>query len=91
MTFQDNWSAFRMTRLMNLERLMWANDCPNGDPTCPNSWPLIEKHTAHLSGTDKSRILRDGSPFRTWSKDLPPIKDCATFLLLIAHRALADR
>ena len=58
-TFQDDWSAFRMTNLMNPKRLMWANDYPHGDSTWPESQPLLEKHTAHLSDDEKRWILRD--------------------------------
>jgi len=58
-TFQDDWSAFKMTHLMNPKRLMWANDYPHGDSTWPNSQPLLEKHTAHLGDAEKLLILRD--------------------------------
>lgn len=57
-TFQDDWSAFKMTHLMNPKRMMWANDYPHGDSTWPNSQPLLAKHTAHLSDDEKKLILR---------------------------------
>ncbi len=58
-TFQDDWSAFKVTHLMNPERMMWANDYPHGDSTWPNSQPMLAKHAAHLSDTEKQRIMRD--------------------------------
>lgn len=58
-TFQDDWSAFQVTHLMNVERMMWANDYPHGDSTWPNSQPLLAKHSAHLKDREKMLILRD--------------------------------
>lgn len=58
-TFQDDWSAFKMTHLMNARRLMWANDYPHGDSTWPESQPLLKEHTAHLGDDEKRWILRD--------------------------------
>jgi predicted TIM-barrel fold metal-dependent hydrolase len=58
-TFQDDWVAFKMTDLMNVERLMWANDFPHSDATWPWSQEMLAEHTAHLSAPDKRRILHD--------------------------------
>lgn len=58
-TFQDDWSAFRMTHLMNPKRMMWANDYPHGDSTWPNSQPLLARHTEHLNDDEKRWILRE--------------------------------
>ena len=58
-TFQDDWVAFKVADLMNVERLMWANDFPHSDSTWPWSQGMLAEHTAHLSDRDKSRILRD--------------------------------
>jgi uncharacterized protein len=57
MTFQDDWVAFKMTELLNPERLCWANDFPHSDSTWPWSQEMLAEHTAHLSETQKSRIL----------------------------------
>ena len=58
-TFQDDWSAFQVTHLMNPKRMLWANDYPHSDSTWPNSQTLLAKHTAHLTDEDKAAILRD--------------------------------
>jgi len=58
-TFQDDWSAFKMAHLMNPKRLMWANDYPHSDSTWPNSQPLLQSHTSDLQDEDKRAILRD--------------------------------
>jgi predicted TIM-barrel fold metal-dependent hydrolase len=58
-TFQDDWVAFKMTNLMNVERLMWANDFPHSDATWPWSQELLAEHTAHLTEHEKRRILHD--------------------------------
>ena len=39
-TFQDDWVAFQVTRPMNVDRLMWANDFPHSDST----WPWSQEH-----------------------------------------------
>jgi predicted TIM-barrel fold metal-dependent hydrolase len=59
LTFQDDWSAFHMTELMNKERLMWANDFPHSDSTWPWSQELLAEHASHLSHEDRALILRD--------------------------------
>ncbi len=56
-TFQDDLVAFRMTDLMNHERLMWANDHPHSDSTWPSSQAVIAEHTAGLSGSVRDDIL----------------------------------
>jgi len=56
-TFQDDWTAFQTAHLMNVERLMWANDFPHSDSTWPWSQEMLAEHTVHLSAADKERIL----------------------------------
>jgi predicted TIM-barrel fold metal-dependent hydrolase len=58
-TFQDDWVAFKMTSLMNVNRLMWANDFPHSDATWPWSQGMLAEHTSHLCSSEKSRILHD--------------------------------
>jgi predicted TIM-barrel fold metal-dependent hydrolase len=58
-TFQDDWVAFRMTDMMNVDRLMWANDFPHSDATWPWSQLMLAEHTGHLSTDVKQRILHD--------------------------------
>jgi len=58
-TFQDDWVAFQMTKMVNPERLMWANDFPHSDATWPRSQEVLQKHTIHLTEWEKDRILHD--------------------------------
>ena len=53
LTFQDDWVAFRVAELMNVERLMWANDFPHSDATWPDSQALLAEHAQHLSATPR--------------------------------------
>jgi predicted TIM-barrel fold metal-dependent hydrolase len=59
LTFQDDWVAFRVKDLLNVERLMWANDFPHSDSTWPWSQELLAKHTGHLSPHERDLILHD--------------------------------
>jgi predicted TIM-barrel fold metal-dependent hydrolase len=58
-TFQDDWVAFQMTKLVNPRRLMWANDFPHSDSTWPWSQQVLAEHTKHLSDEEKEWILHD--------------------------------
>jgi uncharacterized protein len=58
-TFQDDWVAFKVAHLMNVDRLMWANDFPHSDSTWPWSQDMLAEHTADLGDRDKQRILHD--------------------------------
>jgi uncharacterized protein len=59
LTFQDDWVAFRTVDLMNVDRLMWANDFPHSDATWPNSQALLAEHAGHLDEHQRARILHD--------------------------------
>ncbi len=59
LTFQDDWTAFRVKDQLNVDRIMWANDFPHSDSTWPLSQELLAKHTAGLSPHELRRILRD--------------------------------
>lgn len=61
LTFQDDWTAFRMTGMMNPRRLMWANDFPHSDSTWPWSRELLKAQTTHLTDQEKVWILRDNA------------------------------
>lgn len=61
MTFQDDWVAFRMTDMVNVERLCWANDFPHSDSTWPWSRELLAEQTAHLTDEECQRILHDNT------------------------------
>jgi predicted TIM-barrel fold metal-dependent hydrolase len=56
-TFQDDLVAFRVTDLLNHERLMWANDHPHSDSTWPDSQAVIAEHTSHLAASVRDDIL----------------------------------
>ena len=58
-TFQDDWVAFQVANLLNVERLMWANDFPHSDSTWPWSQAMLAEHTAALSDSQIQRILHD--------------------------------
>ncbi len=59
LTFQDDWSAFRVTDMLNVRRLMWANDFPHSDATWPWSQEILAEHTRDLDPERKRWILRD--------------------------------
>jgi predicted TIM-barrel fold metal-dependent hydrolase len=58
-TFQDDWVAFKVSDLCNVQRLLWANDFPHSDSTWPNSQALLAAHAAHLSDADRALVLHD--------------------------------
>ena len=57
LTFQDDWVAFRVAELMNVDRLMWANDFPHSDATWPDSQAMLDEHARHLTPDARERIL----------------------------------
>ncbi len=59
MTFQDDWSAFKLREHLNINRLMWANDFPHSDATWPHSKELLAMHTADMTDWERSRVLHD--------------------------------
>ena len=59
LTFQDDWTAFKVREHLNVERIMWANDFPHSDSTWPLSQELLTEQAAQLSPTERRRILRD--------------------------------
>ena len=61
LTFQDDWVAFKMARLMNTRRLLWANDFPHSDSTWPWSRDLLLGHTEDLTDEEKRWILHDNT------------------------------
>ncbi|MBV1906898.1 MAG: amidohydrolase [Pseudomonadales bacterium] len=59
LTFQDDWVAFKMRDMLNVERLMWANDFPHSDSTWPDSQPLLNEHTKGMSDDERNMICFD--------------------------------
>jgi uncharacterized protein len=58
-TFQDDWVAFQVVNLLNVDRLMWASDFPHSDSTWPHSEELLAEHTRDLTDHQCRRILHD--------------------------------
>jgi uncharacterized protein len=58
-TFQDDYIAFQMKDLCNVQRLMWANDFPHSDSTWPWSQDVLAEQTKNLSPIEKDQILHD--------------------------------
>lgn len=58
-TFQDDWSAFGAAKagLINVDRLMWANDFPHSDSTWPWSQPLLAQHAQGIEPKVLNKIL----------------------------------
>ena len=58
-TFQDDWVAFQTKDLMNVRRLLWANDFPHSDSTWPHSQAVLAKQAAHLTAAERDLVLHD--------------------------------
>jgi len=58
-TFQDDWVAYKVKELLNLERLMWANDFPHSDSTWPNSLQILNDQAAELTDDQRNMICFD--------------------------------
>jgi predicted TIM-barrel fold metal-dependent hydrolase len=58
-TFQDDLVATRMSDMVNMRRIMWANDYPHSDSTWPWSQQIIENLTASLTAEERAWILHD--------------------------------
>jgi uncharacterized protein len=58
-TFQDDWSAFRMAEagLIDVDHLLWANDYPHSDSTWPFSQGMLAEQTKDLSAETRRKIL----------------------------------
>jgi uncharacterized protein len=70
-TFQDDWVAFRVTDLLNHERLMWANDHPHSDATWPDSQSVLAEQTAGLDPAVRDDIVWRNCA-RLYHLDPPP-------------------
>ena len=58
-TFQDDIVALQMLDLLNLERLMWANDHPHSDATWPVSEEIHDLFATYVNPDQLDRIVRD--------------------------------
>ncbi len=59
LTFQDDTIAFKTRHLMNIHRLLWANDFPHFDSTWPHSQEVIRTEMADLTAAEKDLVLHD--------------------------------
>ncbi len=59
LTFQDDQIAFRSIDMLEVDRLMWANDHPHSDATWPRSQEVLDLNTAGLTDAQRNRIVRD--------------------------------
>jgi uncharacterized protein len=59
LTFQDDWSAFRMAEagLIDPKALLWANDYPHSDSTWPYSQSMLATQTSDLGDEVRRNIL----------------------------------
>jgi predicted TIM-barrel fold metal-dependent hydrolase len=61
LTFQDDWSAFKVAHAMNPRRLLWANDFPHSDSTWPWSQEMLERNAVGVTAEERAWILRDNT------------------------------
>jgi uncharacterized protein len=56
-----------MKDMCNARRLMWANDFPCSDSTCPLSQTMLEEHTKGLGEQEWNWICHDNvaEPYRS--------------------------
>ena len=59
LTFQDDWVAFKVKDMLNIERLMWANDFPHSDSTWPWSQEILAEHAAELTEDERNMVCHD--------------------------------
>lgn len=59
LTFQDDWVALRVLDLLNVDRLLWANDFPHSDATWPWSQEMLTDQTKDLTPHQIDRVLHD--------------------------------
>ena len=59
LTFQDDYVAFQTKDLVNIDRLMWANDFPHSDSTWPWSQDILAEQTKGLTDDERNRICHD--------------------------------
>jgi predicted TIM-barrel fold metal-dependent hydrolase len=61
LTFQDDEVALQVTKLLNPQRLLWANDFPHSDSTWPWSRQLLSQQSVNLTEQEKNWIFRDNT------------------------------
>ncbi|MEL0082474.1 MAG: amidohydrolase family protein [Gammaproteobacteria bacterium] len=58
-TFQDDWTAFQVKDLLNIDHLLWANDYPHSDSTWPFSQEMLADHSKGLTDLERDKITAD--------------------------------
>ncbi len=58
LTFQDDEVALRTLDLLNVDRLLWANDHPHSDATWPNSEAMHERFALLVDEASLDKIAR---------------------------------
>ena len=58
-TMQDDYPVGRMTDLLPMSQVMWANDFPHGDAVWPNSRDVLAQITATMSDGDVRLMVHD--------------------------------
>jgi uncharacterized protein len=61
LTFQDDWVAFKVRNLGNINRLLWANDYPHSDSTWPGSQQLLREHSEGMTDGELNLIVHDNA------------------------------
>jgi len=59
LTFQDDLVATHMSEMVNMRRIMWANDYPHSDSTWPHSQEVLAGLVADLSPQQRQWMLHD--------------------------------
>jgi uncharacterized protein len=58
LTFQDDEVALRMLDMLDVNRLLWANDHPHSDATWPNSQAMQERFAGIVDEQSLDRVVR---------------------------------
>jgi len=58
-TMQDDYPVARMTDLLPMNRVLWANDYPHGDGIWPNSRTVLGKMAEHMSEEHMRMMVHD--------------------------------
>lgn len=61
LTFQDDETAFHVTKLLNPERLLWATDFPHSDSIWPFSRQILARQTKGLNSQIVQRIIHENA------------------------------
>ncbi len=59
LTLQDDYPVGKMTHILPMDRLMWANDFPHGDAIWPHSREVLAEIGSTMSDHDIRRMVHD--------------------------------